>query len=70
MFWLHVLEDGNIILLILMEINKLAVETCFWPLYEVIDGKYIINYKPKNKLPVKDFLKAQGRFKHLFQSRK
>lgn len=51
----------------LMEINKLAVETCFWPLYEVIDGKYNINYKPKNKLPVKDFLKAQGRFKHLFR---
>lgn len=52
----------------LMEINKLAVETCFWPLYEVIDGKYVISYKPKNKLPVKDFLKAQGRFKHLFRA--
>jgi len=52
----------------LMEINKLAVETCFWPLYEVIDGKYIINYKPKNKLPVKEFLKPQGRFKHLFKA--
>lgn len=52
----------------LMEMNKLAVETCFWPLYEVIDGKYIINYKPKNKLPVVDFLKKQGRFKHLFKA--
>lgn len=52
----------------LMDINKLAVETCFWPLYEVIDGKYIINYKPKTKLPVKDFLKPQGRFKHLFKA--
>lgn len=52
----------------LMELNKLAVETCYWPLYEVIDGKYIINYKPKNKLPVRDFLKAQGRFKHLFKA--
>lgn len=50
----------------LMEINKLAIETCFWPLYEVIDGKHKINYKPKNKLPVKEFLKVQGRFKHLF----
>jgi pyruvate ferredoxin oxidoreductase beta subunit len=50
-----------------MEINKLAIETCFWPLYEVIDGKYIINYKPKNKLPVEEFLKVQGRFKHLFR---
>lgn len=52
----------------LMDINKLAVETCMWPLYEVIDGKYIINYKPKTKLPVKDFLKPQGRFKHLFKA--
>lgn len=52
----------------LMDINKLAVETCFWPLYEVIDGKYIVNYKPKNKAPVRDFLKMQGRFKHLFKA--
>lgn len=51
----------------LMDINKMAVETCFWPLYEVIDGKYIVNYKPKNKVPVRDFLKMQGRFKHLFR---
>lgn len=52
----------------LMEVNRLAVETCFWPLYEVIDGKYKINYIPKNKLPIQDFLKIQGRFKHLFKS--
>lgn len=52
----------------LMELNKMAVETCFWPLYEVVDGKYIISYKPKTKLPVRDFLKLQGRFKHLFKA--
>jgi pyruvate ferredoxin oxidoreductase beta subunit len=52
----------------LMDLNKLAVETCYWPLYEVIDGKYIVNYIPKNKLPVRDFLKVQGRFKHLFKA--
>ncbi len=51
----------------LMEISKLAVETCFWPLYEVENGKYTVNYIPKNKKPVVDFLKAQGRFKHLFK---
>ena len=50
----------------LMNINKLAVETCYWPLYEVIDGKYIVNYKPKNKLPIEEFLKSQRRFKHMF----
>jgi len=51
----------------LMKINEMAVNTCFWPLYEVIDGKYVVNYKPKEKLPVSEFLKLQGRFKHLFK---
>ena len=51
----------------LMKINKMAVETCYWPLYEVENGKYKISYKPKNKLPVTEFLKLQGRFKHLFK---
>lgn len=51
----------------LMKINKLAVDTCFWPLYEVEEGRYHISYKPSRKLPVADFLKPQGRFKHLFK---
>ncbi len=51
----------------LMQINKLAVDTCYWPLYEVIDGKYIINYKPAKKLPIEEFLRPQKRFKHMFQ---
>ncbi len=46
---------------------KLAVDTCFWPLYEVENGKYKINYKPKEKLPVTEWLKTQGRFAHLFR---
>ncbi|MFO7154063.1 MAG: thiamine pyrophosphate-dependent enzyme [Caldicoprobacter oshimai] len=50
----------------LMEIVRLAIETCVWPLYEVIEGKFILNYKPKNKLPVVEYLKPQGRFRHLF----
>jgi pyruvate ferredoxin oxidoreductase beta subunit len=51
----------------LMKIIKLAVDTCVWPLYEYEDGKYNINYKPANKLPVEDFLKPQGRFRHMFK---
>lgn len=51
----------------LMEIEKLAVNTCFWPLYEVENGKYKITYKPAKKLPVEEFLKKQKRFKHMFQ---
>ena len=51
----------------LMEVTKAAVETCAWPLYEVIEGKYILSYKPKNKLPVEEYLKMQGRFAHMFK---
>jgi len=51
----------------LMEICKLAVETCVWPLYEVIEGEWVLNYEPKNKLPVEDYLKKQGRFGHMFK---
>ena len=51
----------------LMQINKLAIETCYWPLYEIENGKYKINYKPAKKLPVEEFLKPQRRFKHLFK---
>ena len=57
--WRYPTED-------LMEICKLAVETCVWPLYEVENGVYTLNYEPKNKLPVEEFLKKQGRFKHMF----
>jgi len=51
----------------IMEICRLAVETCYWPLFEVIDGKWVLNYMPKNKLPVEEFFKLQGRFKHLLK---
>jgi len=47
-------------------IAELATETCFWPLYEVENGKYTINYKPKDKKPVEEWLKQQRRFEHLF----
>jgi len=51
----------------IMEICRLAVETCYWPLFEVVEGKWILNYEPKHKLPIEDFLRPQGRFKHLFK---
>lgn len=46
--------------------GKLATETNFWPLYEIEDGKYVINQTIKNPKPIEEFLKVQGRFKHLF----
>lgn len=51
----------------IMEVCKMAVETCFWPMYEVENDVWKINYEPKVKRPVEDFLKLQGRFKHLFK---
>lgn len=51
----------------IIDICKAAVETCYWPLFEVVDGKWILNYEPKKKLPIEEFLKSQGRFKHLFK---
>ena len=51
----------------LMKISKLAVDTCVWPLYEVINGKVVVNYQPKEKLPVEAYLKPQGRFAHMFK---
>ena len=50
-----------------IKLAQLAVETCYWPLYEVEDGIWRLNYKPDNKRPVTDWLKPQGRFSHLFR---
>jgi pyruvate ferredoxin oxidoreductase beta subunit len=50
-----------------IELAKAAVDTCVWPLYEVENGKYTINYKPKEKKPVLEWIKPQGRFRHLFK---
>ena len=50
-----------------MDIAKLAVETGFWPLYEVENGKYKITYRPKKRVDIEEFLKAEGRFSHLFK---
>jgi len=47
-------------------VSKLAADTCFWPVYEFENGRYKVNYEPKEKLPVEEFLKPQGRFRHLF----
>ena len=47
-------------------ITQLAVDTCWWPLFEVDHGEWRLTYKPKEKTPVVEWLKLQGRFRHLF----
>lgn len=50
-----------------VELAKTAVDTCVWPLYEVEKGKYTLNYKPKEKKSILEWVKPQGRFRHLFK---
>ena len=59
--WQYPAED-------LAKICKVAVDTCIWPMYEVIEGQYRLNYEPKKKLPVEEFMRLQGRFAHCFKS--
>ncbi|MBD3400400.1 MAG: pyruvate synthase subunit beta [Candidatus Coatesbacteria bacterium] len=44
---------------------RLGVQTGLVPLYEIEGGVYKINYKPKQFKPIEDYLKLQGRFRHL-----
>ncbi len=50
-----------------IKIAKLAVQTRYFPLYEYNKGKYALTIKIPRPSPVEDFLKLQGRFRHLFK---
>lgn len=45
-----------------------AVESLYWPLYEVVDGTYRLSYAPESPVPVSDWLALQARFSHLLTS--
>jgi pyruvate ferredoxin oxidoreductase beta subunit len=42
-----------------------AVESRFWPLYEVVDGGYRLTYTPTRAVDVEEWLRPQKRFAHL-----
>jgi pyruvate ferredoxin oxidoreductase beta subunit len=48
-----------------IKMGRLAVETGIFPLYEIEDGKYNLNIDLPKLRPVDDYLKLQGRFRHL-----
>ncbi len=50
-----------------IKIAKLAVETNFWLLYEVENGKFKLNYEPKQRKPIIEWIKSQGRYRHLWE---
>ena len=60
--WRYPMEES-------MDIARLAVDTCFWPIFEVEHGKFRVTRKPKEKRPVSEWLKRQGRFAHLFKDK-
>jgi len=56
-----------------IELSRLAVETCIFPLWEAINGEYqlsapskVMALAPQKKKSVKEYLQVQGRFRHLF----
>jgi pyruvate ferredoxin oxidoreductase beta subunit len=57
-----------------IETTMLAVKTCFFPLYATYKGEWILTREsakiaknPDKKVPVEEYLKLQGRFRHLFK---
>ncbi|HID60388.1 MAG TPA: pyruvate synthase subunit beta [Hadesarchaea archaeon] len=48
-----------------IEVAKLAVLTGMWNLYEIDGGELRVTLKPPKRKPVAEYLKVQGRFKHL-----
>jgi len=48
-----------------IRIGRLATQTGVFPLYEVEHGKYKLNVDPPKLKPVTEYLKLQGRFRHL-----
>ena len=45
--------------------GRLAVETGIFPVYEIENGKYTLNFDYPKLRPVEDYLKLQGRYRHL-----
>ncbi len=48
-----------------IKLGRLAVETGIFPLYEVEKGRYRLNIDFPKLKPLREYLKVQGRFRHL-----
>ena len=51
-----------------IKLGRLAVETGIFPLYEVENGKYHLSMDFPQLKPIKEYVKLQGRFRHLTDS--
>lgn len=52
-----------------VSVAQLATETNYWPLYEIENGEYKLNFDNKNQKPIEEYLQTQKRFKHLFSDK-
>lgn len=50
-----------------VQICRLAKDTGLFPIFEIVDGKMTNIRKIPTKIPVDEYLKVQGRFKHLYK---
>ncbi len=50
-----------------IEVARLAVQTGIFPLLELERGSVVAAMSLRQVLPVSDYLKLQGRFRHLFE---
>ncbi|MGE5434930.1 MAG: thiamine pyrophosphate-dependent enzyme [Candidatus Doudnabacteria bacterium] len=50
-----------------IQVVDAAVNSCFWPLYEVVDGEYRLTYEPDEYVPIEEWLRPQKRFAHLLR---
>ena len=48
-----------------IRLSRLAVETGVFPLYEIENGKYKMSLELPKLRPLQDYLRLQGRFRHL-----
>jgi len=48
-----------------IKLGRLAVETGIFPLYEVESGRYHLSMDFPKLKPIKEYIKFQGRFRHL-----
>lgn len=52
---------------LLPQVLNAAVDSLYWPLYEVVDGDYHLTYSPPKIVDVEEWLRPQKRFAHLLR---
>jgi len=51
-----------------VDISRLAIDTGLWVLWEYENGEFRLDYKPKTRKHVREYMRMQGRFGHLTDS--